>query len=580
MKVCLVNVNHANLMREYAYQPSIGLLMIAAVLEQNNYQVEILDLPWLSWQGKLRPGEQFSRKVARQINEQGPDILGFGTLCDTYPMVLNIARRCKTLNPSLKIILGGPQATLTDLETLKNFLFIDLIVRGEGELTIVDLLDTIKKGGDLGQVAGITYRDDGRIVRTAPRALIADLDTLPLPAYHLIEEVFHQPKPIQWRISVGRGCPYQCAYCAASVFWQRLYRLRNPQNIIKEIRLLKERYGIRNFELEHDHLLAHPAKFRELCQTLIQAKLGIRWGCESRIDCITPELLDLMAQAGCQEIGLGLESGSPRIQRIMHKNLDVSVIPKIIRECRRRNIRVITSYIVGFPEETKEDINATMRLALRCAPVDDNSQDLRGHVLRLMPGTIFFERYQHRLHWTNLISRGDVLEGVLRIKENQGLIRQYPPIFSFYYAIKLARLPQTLPYEVGNIFFRIIQFYPKSYACTLTELRIKPLELLEMFKEWVCTRIGIQPRDFASLSVASIRRYFPPFLKGLYRQRDIPSKSLLKILKPEKTLVDLQAQAGRIALARQQGEKVRKVNNLVDKFFLEARRSINYLKSK
>jgi len=523
MKICLVNSDYydVNPRLPQGHCP-MGLLMLAAVLEQNNYEVALLDFPWLVNQRDLIIDDEFSSKLARLTIEKTPDIIGFNTLCSSYPLVLRMAQHCKELNPKVKIILGGPQASLVDLETLHNFPCVDIIVRGEGELTMIDLLDALKNGRNLGQVPGITYRNESQVTRTESRALIKDLDSLPLPAYHLIDESIRSQKQSigAWRISVGRGCPYHCAFCSTSLMWQRHYRLRGPAHIIKEILFLKERYGFINFGFEHDNLAAHPSKFKELCYALIQHNLNINWGCGAKIDTITPDLLDLMVQAGCKGIAFGIESGSARTQHIIQKDTDVSIVPKIINECRKRHLSVDLSFIVGFPEETPEDIDATLRLALRCAGLG-NIRNTWIVAFCPLAGTVLFEQYQDKLTWTGLFS--DFIDRrLIREKEIMVLIRQYPLIFSAFYSIKPPQLSQELPYELQNIFERMINFYPKFCEMVLKQLRLKPLALWEKFKEWVKEKEpGVSMLD---LDFNKISQYFFAFLsrrapRGLHPER-------------------------------------------------------------
>jgi len=492
MKICLVNANYYN---PYVsrYCPPIGLLIIAAVLEQNNYEVEFIDLPWLVNQGQLKIDAAYPEKAAELISDGKPEVIGLSGLCHAYPHVIQIAQRCKLLNPQVKIILGGAQATTTDVETIQNFPFIDFVVRGEGELTLVELLNKLGNQGDFSGVNGITYRtSEHRVTQTPRRELIKDLDSLPLPAYHLIDEIIRQSHPPFWQVSIGRGCPHRCAFCAAPQIWERHYRLRSPESIIKEILLLKESYGFRNFYFIHEDPLANKTKFKEFCQVLIQSKLDIQWSCNARIDHVTPELLDLMKQAGCKTVIVGLESGSPRILRIIQKDLDLSKVLINLKECEKRGIQVLSNFIVGFPEETSADLNATCQLALQCA-ASGNQIWLRA--VSPLAGTTLFERHKDRLMWTNLFT--ELLESVVRWEKEDSqtatLIKRYPFIFSSFYGLRPMHFPPELPYELQNVLWPILRHYPKFYDTVSKRLKLSPLELFQKFKAWVKKR---EPEKF------------------------------------------------------------------------------------
>src|SRR3989338_2707038 len=167
----------------------------------------------------------FYRNVAALIQRHGPDILGFMTEADSYHHVLAISKECKKLMPRTTIILGGPHASVTDYETLRNFPFIDLIVRGEGEASIAELVEGIKGNKD--------------------RPLIEDLDTLPVPAYHLYDI---SPTDCVY-VEAGRGCPHACTFCFTAPYWKRQYRVKSPERVISEMALLREQYHVRHLNL-------------------------------------------------------------------------------------------------------------------------------------------------------------------------------------------------------------------------------------------------------------------------------------------------------------------------------------------
>jgi hypothetical protein len=230
MKIRLVNCNvvpqgsHTDLdMADF----QAGLLSLAAQLEKHGHRVELVDLAWLIRGAKLDTGRSFLEEACGLIAKKGYDVIGFNTRCDTYPFVINAARRCRELLPEAKLILGGPQATLTADKTLAAFPFIDAIVRGEGELTLTEVLDRLGKGKGLDRVKGVSFRNGDEIVRSPDRELIRDLDSLSLPAYHLMEQYAGRSrfKDCRVYIQTGRGCPYSCAFCARSLMFRRRPRL-------------------------------------------------------------------------------------------------------------------------------------------------------------------------------------------------------------------------------------------------------------------------------------------------------------------------------------------------------------------
>ncbi len=529
MKVCLIN-SSCRLIRDMFYLP-LGLLSLGAVLEKNGYTVKMVDLAELVRQKKLEIDRNFHRNAAKIIISRNIDILGFNTRCDTYPNVLNIAKKCKELNPSCVIIFGGPQATLLDKETLQNFRFVDIIVRGEGELTIIELMNKLKDKKELRDVAGVTYRGlRNDIIRNQDRKLIEDLDSLPQMAYHLLDEYSNKGNIFRDRwisMEAGRGCPYNCIFCSTSLVHKRVYRLRRPERIVKEMEFLKNKYGIKYFSLQHDHLLFDRERIIKLCGILIQRKLNIYWNCSSRPDYVSPELLKIMVRSGCDGIYLGIESGSQRIQKSIQKNIDVSTVPNIIEECEKYNMLITVSFIIGFPDEREEDINATLKLALVCSLFTNCVIQL--HLLGPMPRTPLFEKYKDRLIFTGLFS--DIADAqISRLKDNSELIKKYPSIFSTYYGIKPKYASIYLFHNMVNIFLILFSIYRLSLKIVIKELKFKPTELFEKLYKKISK--GNRRRSFI-ISKLKIKKLFPQTVDCIYKERKADPNFIKSIIKFE-----------------------------------------------
>lgn len=531
MKICLINSNFDSGEDRERLNVPIALLSLGAILEENGHTVKIVDLRELIKQKKLAIDRNFHNNAAKIIINKNIDILGFNTRCDTYPTVLNIAKKCKEFNPSCTIIFGGPQATLLDIETLKKFGFVDIIVRGEGELIIVELMNRLKDKEGLQRVAGITYRGfHGEIIRNPDRKLIENLDSLPQLAYHLIGEYSNNGNIFRnkWAsIEVGRGCPYNCIFCSTSLVQRRIYRMKSPERIIKEIEFLKKRYGIKYFNFIHDHFLFDREKTMKICDILAQKKPSIYWHCSSRPDAITPELLKIMVKAGCQGIYFGIESGSQKIQKSIQKNIDVSIVPNIIEECERYNMTIIASFIIGFPDEKEKDINATLKLASLCSL--SIKCFVQFHLLTPMPKTVLFERYKDRLIFTGLFSN-IVDKQIARLKENLSLIERYPSMFCGYYGIKPKHISINVPYNIVNIFLVLFNFHRLSCHIVMKEFKFKPMELFrKLYKKISKGNCG---KDFIILK-PKIKKYFPQIIDYIYIKRKVNSDFIKSIIKFE-----------------------------------------------
>jgi radical SAM superfamily enzyme YgiQ (UPF0313 family) len=274
----------------------LGLLCLAAVLEPAGFDITIIDPNMLIAEGKIQVREGFEKDIAAYIADQKLDFAGFSTITNTYHHTLRIASALRELDGKIPVVLGGPQATHTDTKTLEAFEAIDAIVRGEGEIVILDLLRAMDQGSSFKDVAGITYREGKKIVRNEDAPLIDDVNDLPFPAYHLY--------PVEGKegvfLDAGRGCPYHCSFCSTCVFWKRRFRQKDPVRIADEMYILKKGYGVKSVDFTHDLFTLNRENVRELCGIIRKRKINLPWTCSTRIDCVDRELLKRMNRAGCR----------------------------------------------------------------------------------------------------------------------------------------------------------------------------------------------------------------------------------------------------------------------------------------
>lgn len=520
MRISLVNSNFTEqIIPNFMINFEAGLLSIASVLEKHGHDVKIVNLFQLIKKRRLAADSLFCAVAARRIAEQGSDIIGFNSRCDTYPIVLDIARHCKQINPKAVIVIGGPQATFSAMDTLKNFTFVDLIVKGEGELTMLELMNCLKHGKSLNGVAGTMFRQNGSIIENQPRKLIRDLDDLPLPAYHLIEDYFPSSKELRYGwayISIGRGCPYNCTFCSTGEFWERCYRIRSPESILEEIELLKKQYSISRFYLGHDNFLTRKKDIAKLCDVLSRRKAEIKWTCSSRIDSIDAKLLKKMSDSGCDRIFFGVESGSPRIQRQIRKNIDLSTVAGVIRECGKYDISAILSFIIGFPQERQEDIDATLKLALQSRFFGNCHSYIRP--LTPIVGTVLYSQNREKLRlsdtWSHLYLIGSLIK---KCEWSKNLIKKYPAMFSNFYSLRLKYLPDDFPFMIVTLFSTLFGAYPVSFYFATEQFKLHPVSLMNKFRRWAKQRKVIFNGETRLLNRKMIIKYFPKFLRELCR---------------------------------------------------------------
>lgn len=371
---------------------SVGTLILAKKALLAGYNAQIVRFWELS--NNLTNYNVFRSDAVSNILKLQPSIVSFYCRCSDYHICIDLSNHIKRICPQIKIIFGGPQAELVAKETLTYFPYVDFVSCSEGENTIVPLLDYVYKGIRAESVKGLVYRDEfGKIHQNEFPDFLPNDYIRDFYYYDLIpNSVILNNKGTN--IDVGRGCPFTCTFCSTKTFWKQKYRLRNIPDIINEIENLVKNFGIHNFSFDHDLFTVNNKKIKEFCDHIQQRKLKIEWYCSSRIDTITEELIDIMAAAGCYKILYGIETGSPRMQKIVRKNLSLEKCEPIIKYTRSKGLKVVASFIYGFPEEQEEDFEYTFELM-------QNMQKLGARAIAwrcgILNGTEMFEKYNHIL---------------------------------------------------------------------------------------------------------------------------------------------------------------------------------------
>jgi len=424
----------------------------------------LIDLCLHLEQGDIELSDEGFARAARLILDQEPRILGFSSMCNSYPAALRIAQECKRLAPKSLVIFGGPQASVTSEATIKAFPFVDIVVRGEGEETLPALLTALKTGDPLEAINGITFRRGDEVVSTPSRPVIMDLDALPFPRFGLVpdlERYFAHQEVREAAIEAGRGCPYNCTFCSTSSFFARRYRMKSPSRLLAEMRWFADRLGITSFTLHHDNFCASVPKLLEFCRAMEEAGVPYTWRCSSRTDNISADCAERMARAGCRSIFFGIESGSPDMQRSIKKRLDVSTARDMVAACLQHGIRPTCSFILGFPEETESDLNQTLMLALECRLLGTASIQL--HPLSPLPGTELTTQNRYPLRFRPEAVRVHDASPAGQVSAAElAMIQAYPEIFSSFYIIEPVHLPVDLVYLSAATLTELIRHVPLS----------------------------------------------------------------------------------------------------------------------
>lgn len=400
----------------------IGTLQLATILREKGVKCDILQYFRF---GEVREFDAFLENCIRLIEEKNPKIVSLYTRCDVYHIQLRIAQLVKEKWPHIYILCGGPQSDISAEETIRRIPWVDYVCCGEGENTIYPLVSSLLRGEPDLSIDGLVYRQGDQVIKNPRPALVQDLDELPLLDYSLFpfrdeETEKHERFPVD----VGRGCPFGCTFCSTKTFWGRKFRLKSPKRIVQEIEQLHKLYGRTRFGFAHDMFTFNRNKVKEVCALIKALDFPIEWGCSARMDCIDRELIDVMVDAGLRGMFVGIETGSPRMQKLINKNLKLDRVLDIMGYMVEKGLDVSASFIYGFPEETEEDLSQTLALIAKIMQL--GSVKVQVHLCAFLMGTELSERYRDEM--TPVQAYSDVT-GELGVKECADLIEAHPNLF-------------------------------------------------------------------------------------------------------------------------------------------------------
>ena len=455
----------------------------------------------LTWTSADRSGWQDFRMGRSHPCRLRRGDLCFSSICSSYPLTIRIASCVKSLRPECTILLGGPQASVVDLGTLGAFPFVDFILRGEAERTLPIFLDEWGGKRRFSTVPGLSYRTPFGPARNEDAAIIEDLDSLPLPAYHLTDELSNAPYA---SLELGRGCPFACTFCSTNDFFRRKFRVKSPECMLAGMRAIAAAYGLRNFDLVHDMFTVDRRRVEAFCRHMIDSGEDFGWSCSARTDCVDEELLALMAEAGCRGIFFGIESGSRRMQRIIDKDLDPDRAKAMIEAAERLGIPTTVSLITGFPEENCDDLRETVGMYMHSMRHAGSSPQL--NLLAPLAGTPVHSQYKDRMVLEDLCSDMSH-QGRIQNESDRELIRQFPEIFPNFYLLPAPGLDRAYCMELEGI--------PgvgarRRSGCSRHDQTSEGI--LEIFSAWRKRRLELHP----NLSGGNLRHYYT--LKGFAKE--------------------------------------------------------------
>lgn len=426
----------------------LSLCYLAAYLHDRGHRAAICDLA-------LEPNPEVA--LAKALFEFKPKLVGISSYTPNVELAAKFAGLVKEQAPGTSVVLGGFHASALPEQTLREFPVFDYVVVGEGEQTLVELLECLQIGGDPATVQGLGYRRDNEFFLAEPRPLIEDLDTLPFPDRGLVSLARYIPDPGNyWQLpSTGilysRGCPFHCAFCSKSVFNDKI-RYRRDDCFIAEINQCIEDHGIHDFRLEDEAPTINVKRIRSMCEALIANERAITWNCYSRVDTIDEQTMRLMKRAGCYHITYGIESAIPETLARIDKKLDLAKAMETVNLTKKLGIECKANFIIGFPWETAAQMRQVIRYAKRLSP-----DLITFNLFKPLPGSRLYEelnksgRLRHE-RWKDYFTTSEKLLFKADFSEADSLRILKHAVFSFYFrprfiAQRLRRLMRHPPRE-------------------------------------------------------------------------------------------------------------------------------------
>ncbi len=479
----------------YSLHLPLGLLYIASPLIKSGYDVTLIDglLPsenidtWKDKSDTLFFGVSWT-DIELAIEHLDFDIVGIsGQFSVQYPNVRQLTKLVKSIKPNCKIVLGGADATVRHKEILEENREIDAIIRGEGEFSFLEFVNNFYHTKSLSHISGLSWRDGDKTVENSPPKPIVPIDSIPLPAYEIIdmEKYLEIMRRFPTRTYFGerdgitiitsRGCPFQCVFCSVHLHMGRRWRGHSPEYVVRHIELLVKKYNIKYFHFEDDDLTSNPLRFEKILDKIIEIKMDIWWDTPNgvRADSFSQTLMDKCNISGCKFLIFGVESGSQRVlDEVINKKLQLTDVEKACNYAKIAGVNSRAFFIMGLPGEKKRDILMTAFFMIKLV-LKYNTFSGAGVAIPLY-GTELYKISKERGYLQEDISNGNISmayteKGRLNTED-----------FDSNYPKRIIKITERILYYLKIIvFFKRIFHNPLLLKYIVTELR-KGLNIKEI----------------------------------------------------------------------------------------------------
>jgi anaerobic magnesium-protoporphyrin IX monomethyl ester cyclase len=371
-KVVLIKTAPEKILQgQWYHMPLLNLGYLAAVLERIGVDVNIIDAQF--------EGLGLSQTVER-ARQTGSRLFGITAMTHEIRRAHEVAKAIKEAIPGAIMVIGGPHATALPIMTIKEFPSFDYLVVGEGESTLAELVSALELSTELNSVKGLVFRKDGEIVVNEERNWIQDLDNIPFPAWHLY------PRAKRYPIFSSRGCPFKCTFCMR-VLGSRV-RYRSVENVVEEMNDVYKHFQPSGFSFQDETFTASLERTGELSDAIIRSGLHrrVKWDVQTRVDLVNFDLFRKMKEAGCEEVGLGIESGSDSVLQRVGKKITTGQARKAVLLAKKAGLMTSAYFIIGHPNETREDVLGTINFAAKL-----NTTEVAFGLMVPYPGTEIYQ---------------------------------------------------------------------------------------------------------------------------------------------------------------------------------------------
>lgn len=376
--------------------PPTDLMYLAAIAEQCGYEAMIRDY---SQGGKFEV----------DLKEFQPDFLVANIATPTFQSDMMAIKLAKDINPSICTIVKGAPFLTYNTNTIYENPFIDYVIIGEAEFTLKEILEGVPNN----EILGSCYRENFQPIKNEKRPFIENLDELPFPARHLVDNsIYRRPDngKVQAVVKVARGCPFHCFFCLATPVSGAKVRKRSPENIVAELKECVEKYNIRNFLFWSDIFNLDREWTLELCKKIIESGLKITWSSNTRADTMDDEMAKMMYKSGCRLVSIGVESGSQKMLDKIGKKITLDNIRNTVKILKKNKIKIYNYFVIGLPWETEETVEETIKFAIEL-----DSNFISFYTATPLPGTKYFAYAMlNKLVEGNLDFRSAYYEPVVR----------------------------------------------------------------------------------------------------------------------------------------------------------------------